>query len=322
MSKIQDVTVLGSGVLGGQIAWHTAYKGKTVVVYDISADAVDRCKAAHNQYAEIYKKDVGASEADIDATRARLRYSIDLADAVEEADLVIEAVPEVPAIKTEVYQQMAPLLPPHTLIATNSSTLLARDFAAATGRPDKYCAMHYANLIWIMNVIEVMAHKQTSRETLREATEFAIETGMVPIAVLKEQNGYVLNTWFVPLITAAQTLVTNGISTPQDVDRTYLKVNAGASMGPMALIDMVGMKTFFDVLSYWGQVNKDQQMLDNAAYVKAHFLDKGLLGTQTGQGYYTYPNPAFQQKDFLAVPDLSKADEIVERVYLGVSSNV
>ncbi|WP_234983778.1 3-hydroxyacyl-CoA dehydrogenase family protein [Pseudacidovorax sp. RU35E] len=72
---------------------------------------------------------------------------------------------------------------------------------------------------------------------------------MVPIAVQKEQNGYVLNTWFVPLIAAAQTLVTNGVSTPEDVDRTYLKVNAGAGMGPFALIDMVGMKTFFDVLS-------------------------------------------------------------------------
>lgn len=314
MSKIEKVTVLGAGVLGAQIAWHTAHKGKNVVVYDILADALERCRRAHEQYAEIYRKDVGASAADISATRSRLRYSADLADAVEEADLVIEAVPEVPAIKTDVYQKMAPLLRPHTLIATNSSTLLARDFAAATGRPEKYCAMHYANLIWIMNVIEVMAHPQTSRETLREATEFAIETGMVPIPVLKEQNGYVLNTWFVPLITAAQTLVTKGISTPEDVDRTYLKVNAGASMGPMALIDMVGMKTFFDVLSYWGQANRDQQMLDNAAYVKAHFLDKGLLGTGTGEGYYKYPNPAFQQKDFLAVPDLSKVDDIVARM--------
>ena len=314
MSEIEKVTVLGAGVLGAQIAWHTAYKGKNVVVYDILAEALERCRSTHEQYAEIYRTDVGASAADIAATRSRLRYSADLADAVEEADLVIEAVPEVPTIKTDVYRKMVPLLQPHTLIATNSSTLLARDFAAATGRPDKYCAMHYANLIWIMNVIEVMAHPQTSKETLREATGFAIETGMVPIPVLKEQNGYVLNTWFVPLITAAQTLVTNGISTPEDVDRTYLKVNAGASMGPMALIDMVGMKTFFDVLSYWGQANGDQQMLDNAAYVKAHFLDKGLLGTATGEGYYKYPNPAFQERDFLAVPDLSTVDDIVARM--------
>lgn len=317
MSNINKVTVLGSGVLGGQIAWHTAYKGKSVVVYDIAADALERCQGAHGQYAEIYRQDVGAGEADIAATRSRLRYSTDLADAVKQADLVIEAVPEVPAIKTEIYRKMAPLLPPHTLIATNSSTLLARDFAVATGRPDKFCALHYANLIWIMNVIEVMAHPLTARETLRQATQFTIETGMVPIAVQKEQNGYVLNTWFVPLITAAQTLVTNGISTPEDVDRTYLKVNAGAAMGPMALIDMVGMKTFFDVLTYWGHEKKDQQMLDNADYIKTRFLDQGLLGAQTGEGYYKYPSPAYRQPDFLAVPDLSRVDDIVARIHPG-----
>lgn len=317
MSNINKVTVLGAGVLGGQIAWHTAYKGKSVVVYDISASALERCQGAHERYAEIYKRDVSAGEADIVATLSRLRYSIDLADAVAQADLVIEAVPEVPAIKTEIYRQMAPLLPPHTLIATNSSTLLARDFAVATGRPDKFCALHYANLIWIMNVIEIMAHPQTTRETLRQMTKFTIETGMVPIAVQKEQNGYVLNTWFVPLITAAQTLVTNGVSTPEDVDRTYLKVNSGAGMGPMALIDMVGMKTFFDVLSYWGHERKDQQMLDNADYIKTRFLDHGLLGTQTGEGYYKYPNPAYRQPGFLAVPDMSRINDIVARVYQG-----
>ncbi|MFC5428014.1 3-hydroxyacyl-CoA dehydrogenase [Paraburkholderia denitrificans] len=317
MSNIENVTVLGSGVLGGQIAWHTAYKGKNVVVYDIADDALERCKGAHAQYEEIYKKDVSASEADIAATRSRLRYSTDLADAVKHADLVIEAVPEVPAIKTGVYQKMAPWLQPHALIATNSSTLLARDFADVTDRPDKFCALHYANLIWVMNVIEIMAHPQTARETLRQVTQFTIETGMVPIAVQKEQNGYVLNTWFVSLITAAQTLVTNGISTPEDVDRTYLKVISGAGMGPMALIDMVGMKTFFDVLTYWGHEKKDQQMLDNAAYLKARFLDKGLLGMQTGEGYYKYPNPAYQHPDFLAVPDMSRVDDIVARVYQG-----
>ncbi|WP_321882899.1 3-hydroxyacyl-CoA dehydrogenase [Burkholderia cepacia] len=317
MSNIKNVTVLGSGVLGGQIAWHTAFKGKNVVVYDIAADALERCKGAHAQYEEVYKKDVGANEADIAATRSRLRYSTDLADAVQHADLVIEAVPEVPAIKSEIYQKMAQLLQPHALIATNSSTLLARDFANATGRPDKFCALHYANLIWIMNVIEIMAHSKTAKETLHQVTQFTIETGMLPIAVQKEQNGYVLNTWFVPLITAAQTLVTNGISTPEDVDRTYLKVNAGAGMGPMALIDMVGMKTFFDVLTYWGHERGDQQMLDNAAYLKARFLDKGLMGMQTGEGYYKYPNPAYQQPDFLAVPDMSGVDDIVARVYQG-----
>jgi len=313
---MKHLTVLGSGVLGGQIAWHSAYKGKTVVVYDIDEAALARCRGAHEVYAGIYLQDVGATAAEIAATRGRLSFTTDLAQAVARADLVIEAVPEIPAVKTSVYTAMAPLLPAHTLIATNSSTLLPRDFAAATGRPEKFCALHFANLIWSMNLAEVMAHPGTSKDTLTQVTEFALDIGMVPIAVQKEQNGYVLNTWFVPLLNAAQTLVTNGVCAPEDVDRTYLIANRGARIGPMGMIDVVGMKTGYDVLMYWGHVNGDEQMLKNAAYVKKNFLDQGKLGLQTGQGYYSYPDPAFMRPDFLALPDRSKVAEIVARAML------
>jgi len=316
MSKLNHLTVLGSGVLGGQIGWHSAYKGKTVVVYDINEDALARCRAAHEQYAGIYLQDVGASAADVATTRSRLSFTTDLAAAVANADLVIEAVPEVPEIKTSVYTQMAPLLPAHTLIATNSSTLLPRDFAAATGRPAQYCALHFANLIWMMNVVEIMAHPITSKDTLTQVTEFALEIGMLPIAVQKEQNGYVLNTWSVALLNAAQSLVTNGVCTPEDVDRTYLMLNRGASIGVFGMIDVVGMKTTFDILNYWGHTNRDEQMIKNAEYVKANFLDQGKMGLSNGQGYYTYPDPVYRRADFLSVPDKSCVAEIVSKASL------
>lgn len=315
MSHLNQITVLGSGVLGGQIAWHSAFKGKTVVVYDISEEALARCRAAHEQYAAIYMKDLGATEADIAGTRKRLSLTTDLATAVGKADLVIEAVPEIPEVKTQVYTQMASLLPAHTVVATNSSTLLPGTFAQATGRPEKYCALHFANLIWIMNVVEVMAHSGTAKSTLTQVVEFGLEIGMLPIAVQKEQNGYVLNTWFVALLNAAQTLVTNGISTPEDVDRTYLKTNPGTLMGPCGAIDMVGMKTSYDVLMYWGTTNKDEQMLRNAAYIKSNFIDQGKMGMQAGQGYYRYPEPAYGHADFLKVPGPESVADIVDRAF-------
>ena len=165
-SNLDRLTVLGAGVLGGQIAWHSAFKGKTVVVYEPFPEAIVKATVAHDSYARIYAMELGASDATIAETRARLSYSRNLQSAVAEADLVIEAVPEVPEIKTRVYQDMAALLPPHTIVATNSSTLLPRDFAEATGRPAKYCALHFANLIWALNLVEIMAHPGTSRETL------------------------------------------------------------------------------------------------------------------------------------------------------------
>jgi len=314
MSNIKNLTVMGSGVLGGQIAWHSAFKGKTVTVLDITEEALADCRLAHDQYAKIYLQELGASEQDIADTRGRIGYETDTARAVSNADLVIEAVPEVPAIKSAAYRNLAPLLPEHTLVATNSSTLLASDFAEDTGRPGQFCALHFANLIWTMNLAEIMAHPTTSEGTLTQVAEFAIEIGMVPIPVEKEKNGYVLNTWFVALLNAAQTLVTNGVSSPEMVDRTYLIGNRGAAMGPMGLIDMVGMRTAYNVLHHWGNENNDEQMLKNAEYIQSHFIDKDLMGLRSGQGYYSYPDPAYQDEGFLDVPDISCVPELVAKV--------
>jgi 3-hydroxyacyl-CoA dehydrogenase len=207
---------------------------------------------------------------------------------------------------------MAELLPAHTLVATNTSTFLPSDFAAATGRPDKFCALHFANMIWALNYAEIMAHSGTSRETLSAVTEFAIEIGMIPIPVRKEQNGYVVNTWFVPLLNAAQTLVTNEIAAPEDIDRTFMI--GGAPMGPMGMFDMVGMTTAYNVMSYWGQLSGDAQTLDNADYIRKNFINHGWLGRQTGKGYYDYPDPAFARPDFLDVPDIAVVPHIVSLV--------
>lgn len=309
MSNLKRLTVLGSGVLGGQIAWHSAYKGKAVVVYDLAPDALERCLTVHEQYAAIYLSEIGATDREIAATRGRLSFTTDLAEAVAEADLVIEAVPEDPKVKTAVYQDMAGLLPEHTLLATNSSTLLPSQFADDTGRPELFCALHFGNGIWAMNFAEIMAHSGTAARTLEQVGEFAIEIGMVPIPMLKEQNGYVVNTWFVPLVNAAQTLVTNGVARPEDVDRSFMI--GGRNIGPLGMLDMVGMKTVYDVLSHWGRELGDTQMVANAEYVKEHFVDKGLLGVPTSEGYYTYPDPAYARPEFLDVPDISEVPHLV-----------
>ena len=316
VSGLNSLTVVGAGVLGGQIAWQSAFRGKTVVVYDLSEEGLDNCRTAHQTYTHIYKQDLGATDKDIQETESRLTFSTDLQQAVANADIVIEAIPEVPDLKTKFYQSMAPYLPDHTLLATNSSTLLPGTFAEATGRPEKFCALHFANLIWSLNIGEVMAHQATSEQTLIDVTRFAIEIGMVPIPVEKEYNGYVCNALLVPIMQAAQSLITNGVSTPEYVDRTYMIVNRGCAVGPCGLMDIVGMKTCFDIFNYWGEVNKDDDMIANAQYIKEHFLDKGLQGMQGGQGYYSYPNPSYQAADFLEVPDISKAEDIANMAKL------
>ena len=314
LSGIEKLTVLGAGVLGGQIAWHSAYKGKQVTVYDINENALDTCKAAQSGYADIYLADVGATPADIEATRSRLNFSTNLADAVKDTDLVIEAVPEIPDIKTSVYSDLAKLLPEHTIIASNSSTFLPSTFAEATGRPSQFCCLHFANLIWAANIAEVMAHPSSSRDTLLAVTRFAIEIGMVPIPVRKEQNGYVLNTWFVELLKSSITLIANGVCAAEDVDRTFLIANPGAQLGPCAMVDIVGMTTAYNIASYWGEVSGDEQWFINRDYLKANFIEKNKMGMSVGEGFYSYPNPAFAEPDFLKVPDISSAEAMVDLI--------
>ncbi|MGQ7247958.1 3-hydroxyacyl-CoA dehydrogenase [Halomonas sp. V046] len=318
MSKsVGRLGVIGGGVLGGQIAWHSAYKGKTVAIYDIDDAAIERCRGAHDRYASIYVDEVAASPQDIEACRSRLRYTTELSEAVGDADLVIEAVPEVPEIKQDLYARLSGLMPQHAILATNSSTFLPAQFAEASGRPAQFCALHFANLIWKMNMAEVMAHPGTSLATLESVTRFAIDIGMVPIPVGRENHGYLLNAWLVPLLNASQTLVTNAIGSPDSVDRTYLKFNPGGGLGPFGFMDVIGIRTCVNILAYWGDVGGDAQMTANAEYLKTHYLDKGRLGIENGKGIYSYPNPAFEAPDFLDVPNVSATASIARQAFLG-----
>lgn len=149
--SITNVTVAGSGVLGYQIAFQTAFHGFKVSVYDISNEVLEKAKAKFQNLAERYKADINATQQQIDATLANLSYTSDLAESVKNADLLIEAVPEIPEIKVEFYKKLADLAPEKAIFATNTSTLLPSQFAAETGRPEKFLALHFANEIWIRN---------------------------------------------------------------------------------------------------------------------------------------------------------------------------
>ena len=118
-SNIENVAMIGAGTLGGQIAWHSAYMGKQVTVYDIAKEGLEKCQAAQAGYAAIYSTDLNASDADIEATRARLTFTTDLVEAAQAVDLVIEAVPEVPDIKIDVYQQLAGIMPAAAILTPN-----------------------------------------------------------------------------------------------------------------------------------------------------------------------------------------------------------
>ena len=174
MGSLKNVTVLGTGVLGLQIAYQSAYNGFPVIAYDINDDVLEKAKARSLELAETYKQQVsGAADGLADAALTRITFSSDLADAVKDADLVIEAIPESIEIKKDTYTKLAALAPEKTIFATNSSTLLPSDLMEFTGRPDKFLALHFANKVWIFNTAEIMGTEKTDPAVFQAVSAFA-----------------------------------------------------------------------------------------------------------------------------------------------------
>lgn len=283
MSTIHSVTVLGTGVLGSQIAYQSAYSGFEVTAWDIDDAAVAAAGQRFTALAATYDAEVeGAKDGKSAAALARIRVTKDLADAVKDADLVIEAVPENPAIKVDTWTKVGNLAPEKAIFATNTSTLLPSSFMEATGRPAKFLALHYANRIWAMNTAEIMGTAKTDPAVFATVVEFAKEQGMVPIPLKKEQPGYVLNSLLVPLLNAASALLVNGVAEPETIDATW-RIGTGAPLGPFQIFDVVGLTTAYNV-----SVMGDDTSKKFAELLKRDYIDQGKLGVATGEGFYRY----------------------------------
>jgi 3-hydroxybutyryl-CoA dehydrogenase len=298
MITFKNVTVAGSGVLGYQIAFQTAFYGFNVTVYDINDEVLEKAKAKFDILAESYKKDLKATEEQLAATKANLQYNSNLAEAVQDADLLIEAVPENPQIKIGFYEQLAKVAPAKTVFATNSSTMLPSQFAEYTGRPAQFVALHFANEIWKHNTGEVMKHPGTSDETFNSVLEFAKQIGMVALPIYKEQPGYIVNSLLVPLLSAALDLYVNEVADVETIDKTWM-VATGAPVGPFGILDVVGVTTAYNINKMAADKTQNPTKIKAAAMLKENYIDKNKLGVATGEGFYKYPNPAYWEKNFL-----------------------
>ncbi|QCR34114.1 3-hydroxyacyl-CoA dehydrogenase [Lysinibacillus sp. SGAir0095] len=294
--NLQNVSVAGSGVLGSQIAFQTAFFGYAVTVYDINDQALESAKERFTKLKGIYGEYFNDAEK-AEAAFNRLVYSSDLAEAVKEADLIIEAVPEVPEIKINFYKNLSEVAPEKTIFASNSSTMLPSQFAEFTGRPEKFLALHFANEIWKNNTAEVMGHVGTDAKNADIVEEFARSIGMIPFRLHKEQPGYILNSLLVPFLDAAMNLWVKEVADPHTIDKNWM-ISTGAPTGPFAILDVVGMATPYN-LSLAKAEKGVPFAKEIAEKIKAEYIDQGKMGVSSGEGFYKYPNPAFTNPDFL-----------------------
>lgn len=290
----KNVMVAGTGVLGSQIAYQTALNGFHVVAYNDSIDAAKKRLAALQP---AYEADLGLSKADFDKALDQIVVTDDLETAVKDVDYVIEALPENIEIKEGFYKQLSKLAPAKTVFASNSSTMVPSQLVKFVDRPEKFLHMHFANRIWKCNVAEIMGTDKTDPAVFQEVVDFAHQIKMVPIPIHKEQPGYVLNSLLIPFLVSAMLLWVKGVADPETVDKDWM-ISTGAPVGPFMMLDDVGLRTTYQIMMGLYKTRGNDYFKAIADKLKV-MIDAGKNGRESGQGFYSYPHPSFEDPDFL-----------------------
>ena len=312
---MKKIVVAGGGVLGSQIAFQTAYCGFDVTIWLRSEGSIGRTQPKIDNLKKEYENAInemvgmknggqgtwcrGIAEYDdfnkeecLEKTEKAynsIKLELDMAKAVEDADLIIESMAENADEKIAFYKNLAGVLPEKTIIVTNSSTLLPSKFAKHTGRPDKYLALHFANSIWKNNMVEIMAQSQTNMKYFDEVSEFAKGIRMIPLPVLKEKSGYLLNSMLVPLLFSGMDLYVNGISDPESIDKAWT-LGTGAPKGPFTILDTVGLTTAYNIVKMYVKIPSFLAPYNFKGMEKMlkKYIDEGKLGKASGEGFYKY----------------------------------
>ncbi len=313
--EIKNVTVAGGGVLGSQIAFQAAYWGFNVTIWLRSEGSIKRCQPKLDNLKATYIETInkmatkegqtkeywarGIAEFDtfnkeeclarVEKAYKNIKLELDLKKAVEDCDLVIESMAENIDEKIAFYKKLSPLMPEKTVVVTNSSTLLPSKFAKHTGRPQKFLSLHFANTIWRNNVTEVMCQNLTDKKYFDLIMDFAKQMGMLPLPVLKEKSGYLLNSMLVPLLFSGMDLYVNGISDPESIDKAWV-LGTGAPKGPFQILDTVGLTTAYNIVQMYVKIPSFLAPYNFKGMSKMlkKYIDEGKLGKASGEGFYKY----------------------------------
>ena len=298
IDDIRCIFIAGAGTMGEQIGLQCALSGYDVIVYDIDPQALQTAETQIKAYAYLLTGQKRLTEQEAQAALARIGFTTD-PDKAARADLVSESVPEHPELKAKVFAQLNTICPAHTVFTTNTSTLVPSMYAQATGRPGQFAALHFHTYVWDSNVVDVMPHPGTTPETVELLVAFARRIGQIPIVLHKESGQYVFNALLGAWNSAALKLAADGVAAVEDIDRAWIAIMK-SPIGPFGVMDIVGLKTVWDITQYWASVTGDAQLQANANFVK-QYVDQGWLGIKAGRGFYTYPDPAYARPDFVKV---------------------
>ncbi len=276
--------VVGAGIMGSGIGQLCAQQGYEVTVVDISENIV---KKAEEKVRAGLKKRVEAqkiTQGDMDSVLSRIKWAADL-NLARESDFVVEAIIENMEAKKELFKKLDSICPPPAILATNTTALSISEIASATTRPDKVIGMHFFNPVVIMKLVEIIRGDKTSEETIAVTKKFAESLGKAPIATSKEAPAGIVSRVLAGLLNEAAVVYSQGIASAQDIDEA-MKLGAGLPMGPLALIDMIGLDIHLAKMETLYAKLKDERY--KAPDVIRKMVAEGKLGKKSGEGFYKY----------------------------------
>jgi 3-hydroxybutyryl-CoA dehydrogenase len=280
---VSKVAIVGAGTMGNGIAHVFAEHGWDVALVDVSQDALDRAlQTIATNIEKLVKKGVGSRESGA-ATLARVKPSTSF-DAVNGAEILVEAATENPQIKFEIFATVSRLLTPDSILASNTSSISISEIAKHTDRPGNVIGMHFMNPVPLMPLVEIVRGRGTGDEVLAKTVEITKQLGKTPV-VVNDSPGFVSNRVLMPMINEAIFCVDEGVATPEAVDQV-MKLGMNHPLGPLALADLIGLDVCLAIMQVL------QGGLDAHKYRPAPLLEKmvakGQLGRKSGQGFYVY----------------------------------
>src|SRR5437763_10792403 len=281
--SIERVAVLGGGLMGSGIAEVIAAAGLPVVVREINEDALDAARGRIEASVARMVKRGKLSEDEAGALIDRIEFVTELAD-IDGVDLVIEAVPEDVELKTQVLAQVAHVVDPDTLIASNTSSIPIAQLASALPAPERVLGLHFFSPVPAMGLVEVVVALDTSEEAVVAGKQFAERIGKTAIET-KDRSGFIVNMLLVPYLMAAVRMYEEGFASAEDIDRG-MQLGCGHPMGPLALLDFVGLDTTVRIAEIMFDEYREPRYA--APPLLRRMVAAGLHGRKSGGGFYDY----------------------------------